>query len=343
MSTFHPRRNSGCRLETDMTLWGYRTVVLQNELLRLTVLAGKGADIIEFLHKPTDTDFLWTNPLASRRPDTPAPPTDALSSFSEFYPGGWQELFPHGSKPVKMFGTQMYQHGEAWGLPWAVSIVEDTPKRVSVLFELHTRKTPFVLQRRMTLEASKPVVTLDETVHNRAPRKLDFMWGHHPAFGAPFLSEDCRLYAPAKTVSTKEGELETSWPVGALNGKKEDFSRVPPPNSRIGRMLYLRNLKDGWYGLVNKKRKVGFGLQWDRKMFPVVWIWQEANAGSGSPWFGSAYTMALEPVSHMPFARERGEKLLEVKGHGSLSTRLKAYAIPGGKPIRSAADLKAHT
>jgi hypothetical protein len=43
---------------------------MENELIRVTVLADKGADIIEFLHKPTDTDFLWRSPQGVRNPAT---------------------------------------------------------------------------------------------------------------------------------------------------------------------------------------------------------------------------------------------------------------------------------
>ena len=53
--TFQHNRNFGCRL-TKMVLAGYRAVVLENEKLRVTVIADKGADIYEFLYKPRDVD-----------------------------------------------------------------------------------------------------------------------------------------------------------------------------------------------------------------------------------------------------------------------------------------------
>ena len=56
--TFQHNRNYGCRL-TEMVLAGYRAVVLENEKLRVTVIADKGADIYEFLYKPRDVDFMW--------------------------------------------------------------------------------------------------------------------------------------------------------------------------------------------------------------------------------------------------------------------------------------------
>lgn len=329
-----PRRNHGCRVELDATLWGQRAVILQNELLRLTVLAGKGADIVEFLYKPLDVDFMWANPAGPRPHETAYPPADSRNCFGDFYSGGWQELFPHGSKTTEVHGAAMLQHGEVWGLPWEVAVEEDRPARVTVAFRTRTRLTPFVLEKRLTLVSGSPVVTLDERVLNLGRTALDFMWGHHPAFGAPFLSGACVLYAPARTVRCGL-EHRTTWPIGAVEGKRRDFSRPPAAGSRRGGMLYLEDLRAGWYALVNPRLKVGFGMRWDHRRFPVVWIWQEANSGRASPWFGNAYAMAVEPFSHLPFARERGEKLLKLAAGGTLSTRFLAFAIPGGKPVRA--------
>lgn len=51
-------RNHQCR--TDEFLWrGHRLIVLENELLRIGVLASKGADLVELRYKPRDLDLLW--------------------------------------------------------------------------------------------------------------------------------------------------------------------------------------------------------------------------------------------------------------------------------------------
>ena len=49
-------RNYACRI-TECTFRGLRCVVLENQVIRVSVAADKGADIYEFLHKPTDTEF----------------------------------------------------------------------------------------------------------------------------------------------------------------------------------------------------------------------------------------------------------------------------------------------
>ena len=38
---------------------GMRAVYLENELLRVGVLANKGTDVFEFTYKPRDINFVW--------------------------------------------------------------------------------------------------------------------------------------------------------------------------------------------------------------------------------------------------------------------------------------------
>ncbi|HXI14938.1 MAG TPA: DUF4432 domain-containing protein, partial [Chloroflexota bacterium] len=54
----HTERHHGCRV--NEYVWrGHRLVVLENELLRVGVVASKGADVVELRYKPRDLDFLW--------------------------------------------------------------------------------------------------------------------------------------------------------------------------------------------------------------------------------------------------------------------------------------------
>jgi hypothetical protein len=65
---YQDERTSGCRVSDAWTYRGLKTVILENELVRITVLADKGADISSFVHKPTDTEFLWRTPWGVRDP-----------------------------------------------------------------------------------------------------------------------------------------------------------------------------------------------------------------------------------------------------------------------------------
>ena len=54
---YQHERNYGCRVSDSWTYRGLKTVVLENDLLRIVILADKGADIYQFVYKPLDVDF----------------------------------------------------------------------------------------------------------------------------------------------------------------------------------------------------------------------------------------------------------------------------------------------
>lgn len=56
---YQDERTSGCRISDSWTYRGLKTVVLENELLRVSLIADKGADVFELSHKRTDTEFMW--------------------------------------------------------------------------------------------------------------------------------------------------------------------------------------------------------------------------------------------------------------------------------------------
>ena len=58
-------RSHGCRL-IEYTHRNMTFLAMENEFLRVAILVDKGADIVEFLYKPTDTGFLWKEPAGIR-------------------------------------------------------------------------------------------------------------------------------------------------------------------------------------------------------------------------------------------------------------------------------------
>ena len=120
---FH-ERNFGCQV--NEVVWrGLRTVTLENEPLRITVLADKGTGIVEFLHKPTDTDFMWRSPIGLVNPGVFVPTNMGrkASSFEDYYEGGWTECFPTGGEPCTYRGIQFGVHGEIPLRPWNYTII----------------------------------------------------------------------------------------------------------------------------------------------------------------------------------------------------------------------------
>lgn len=297
-------RNFGCRA-TEYVYRGLRTVALENELIRVIVLADKGGDIIEFLHKPSDTDFMWRSPLGVRNPATfvaTAPRPEG--AFLDYYPGGWQECLPSGGGPARYAGTIFGAHGELCLVPWECALTDDDPGRVTLRLRVRAYRTPLFVEKRLTLVSGAPALLISELLVNEGREPIDIMWGHHPAFGPPFLDASCVVDLPGARVRATDAQpthryrpgAGYAWPeVPGRDGAPIDISRIPPPETRTHDTLFLSDLAAGWYAITNTRRAVGFAMAWPREIFGALWFWQVYGGAFGSPWFGRTYNIALEP------------------------------------------------
>jgi len=330
-------RNYACRI-TECVFRGLRCVVLENQVIRISVAADKGADIYEFLHKPTDTEFLLRTPLGVRA-QAPVLPTINLreGSFSDFYEGGWQELLPAaGDFPSECKGAQLGQHGEVALLPCSYHIIEDSPERIAVTFSVDTTRTPFHLDRTLIIEDGR-ILQIREKLRNKGDELMEFMWAHHPAFGWPFLEEGCQIELPPCEVVVLASELpptsrlveqKADWPrAKGKDGAVVDLSRMPGPESKAHDLAFLRGLAERRYSIKNPRSRWTFHLSWQSKIFPYLWYWQVTRGAFGYPWYGSTYNLALEPHSCLsPMLQRAIEQgfALKLGPAAELSTELEA-------------------
>ena len=301
------QRNYGCRV-LEYQLHGYVRipVTLENRFLRVSVLAGKGADIFELLDKATDTDFMYRDSLGLDRlrgliPTVATP----QGSFWDYHVGGWYELFPNSGRATEHAGAPLGMHGEVLFLPWDYTIEEDHAESVRVVFRVRTRRTPFALERTLELVEDSPTLRVRETLRNLGARTAHFLWGHHITIGGGFLNGDCRISLPPCTV-TKNPRYDSAFSrVAAVEGRATcmpgkdgapiDVTRVLPPGSRVNEMLFVTELETPWWAIADPRRQVGLAVSWDARMFPCLWMWQEYNSIEAFPFYGQCYAVALEP------------------------------------------------
>jgi hypothetical protein len=308
---YRRQRNWGARIH-EYTEHDLRTVALENERLRIGVLAGKGTDIIEFLYKPLDLDFVFLTPNGVRNPAgflSTSP--DPLATFVDTYPGGWQEVFPNAGAPASWAGAQFGQHGEVTTMPWDVAIRVDTEERVQVDFDVQTLKSPFRIVKSLELLAGSATLAVREIVRNQSDVEVRAMWGHHLAFGRPFLDQTCRIILPdgvrviphAEPIHPEGRRVrpdEATWPVvESPEGEPVDLSQVAPPGT-ISDIVYLTGFEEGWYEIEHPTRDVRLRVEWDVSVMPYLWYWMEYGATKGYPWYGRLYTIGLEPNSSYP-------------------------------------------
>ena len=338
-------RNHNCRIR-EYIFQGQRLLFLENELLRVGVWVDKGADIFEFLYKPTDTEFMLRAPQGIRAPAAQSA-ASSWGSFLDYYEGGWQEILPNGGPACAYKHIEFGLHGEVSTIPWQCGIDVDGPDEIQVTFEVRPFRTPFHLKRRMTLRSGQPVLTLDETLANEGGEAMDLMWGHHPAFGAPFLSEACRVDLPKgdlilETCAGGAGtRIKTSgqhrWPIAQEADASIDFSRPDPAGAGHEDLGYIVNMSEGWYAITNQEREVGFAMTWSLDVFPYLWVWRNFNVSAGYPWYGRVYTMALEPWTSYPSAGLRtaieNGTAVKLEAGESKSATLRAIAYQNAKQV----------
>ncbi|CAN5891383.1 hypothetical protein BH23ACT8_BH23ACT8_22200 [soil metagenome] len=334
---------------------GVPAILLESESLAVTVLPGKGCDVYALVDRETGVDVLFKSPWGLRRPGPGAHPPDSMAHWLENYPGGWQLLLPNAGGPTVEHGVEWGFHGEACLVPWKVDQLGETDVTLSA--ELF--RAPLRLRRRLIVEG--PVLRIEESVTNRSPDPIEFIWGHHPAFGAPFVERGCVLSTGARTLtadgvapgSMLEAGSTHQWPSAkTAAGEPLDLTVVPGPGDVRSHFAYLSDFRDPYFAITNPRLGFGVGLRWPLEVFPYAWFWQEVHALPGYPWFRQAYTVAVEPNSTVPAqglaaVRKAGGSVVTLNGGASRDAVLEAVVFRGtgvvdgiepGGAVRLAAD-----
>lgn len=312
---YRPQRNYGCRIHDQYTYMGLDVVVLENDLVRISVLPGKGTDIFEYVHKPAGIDYMWLSAGGVQNPSAYLPTSpDPVSTMIDYFAGGWQVAFPNGGPTSVYKGAQFGQHGEVTHMPWDWTILEDSEDRIAVRFSVRTKKVPYRMTRTMALDKHSPALTIEEEIENVSAFPQQYMWGQHITFGRPFVEPGCRIRLPdgirviTEAVDSpvcSPGRIRRgvpqSWPLAiAPDGTQIDLSVLPEHGSPPD-ICYLTGFEElAWYEIENPRLGASLRVEWDAKTLPHLWYWQEFGASDGYPWYGRHYNIGLEPFAGYP-------------------------------------------
>lgn len=299
---------------------GHAAVWIENGLLRLSILPQKGADIYEFIHKPSGVEFMMRTP-SGLQPPGDQPQADFLAN----YEGAWQELFPNTNLPCEYRGETLPMHGEVALLPWSYDVEQDDEEATVIRFSVKCRQTPFRLERLMRLKAGASTVELEGRVVNEGDESAHFVWGHHVVLGGTFLEGGCTVETSAQEVDVPDdlGILpesarlalgqHTTWPFaqGRNPGERVDLRQVPGPEIETHDDTFLSGLTDGEVSVANPRLGLRFALNWDVKVFPYLVLWQPYGGPIDPPLSGT-YGLGIEPwvsAGNLEHAMMRGEAL----------------------------------
>jgi hypothetical protein len=139
---------------------------------------------------------------------------------------------------------------------------------------------------------------------------LDYMWGHHPTFGAPLIGPASCIDTGARWFSTDD-EFEPigtdlakarryAWPTAETVSGPVDLSGIPATGQRRALLGYLGGFETGWLAVSNRDLGLGLAVSWPADILPYAWMWQNLEAIDDYPWYGSGYAVAIEPFSSYP-------------------------------------------
>ncbi|MCZ8511739.1 PfkB family carbohydrate kinase [Paenibacillus filicis] len=252
---------------------------VQAEDLEVSIVPDKGTEIMEYLYKPRDLDFMWLTEKGIQNPAGELPASaDSQFAYFDNYSGGWQEIFPNGAVPSTYLGARYGQHGEVSHMKWDNEITEDTQQSVAVKFTIKTRMMPFQLTKTISLKSNSTGLAIKEQVTNLSTVDLQYMWGQHIALGKPFLEPGCRIELPdglqviADPLDIDDNNQEYrvargmrhEWPrVQSPQGETVDLSVLPPVSSE-SEIVYITGFRDqAWYRVTNDRLGAGIEVKWD--------------------------------------------------------------------------------
>jgi galactose mutarotase-like enzyme len=283
---------------------GWELYRLSSEALQVDVVPGKGGDLLSVRWLPMDLELLWQSPWGLRHRGALPTGADSAVAVYEAYPGGWQTMFPNMGAAAVEQGVLWPVHGEVWVAPFDVEVVG--PAEISLSTRLV--RSPFTVDKTVRVEAGR--VEVIETVTNHARHSVEVAWGHHPAFGAPFVSGECRLDIAGRTILVDVEESPARdlqpggrgrWPMApGRDGLARDVRAVPAGDSGVNRLLYVGELERGWATLSNPELGLEVSLRWDHELMPYATVFTECHASAGFPWFEDVHVLAVEPSTSAP-------------------------------------------
>jgi len=276
----------------------YDTVVLENGYLRVTLLPDYGGRILSIVHKPTNRELLYQNPLG----------TPYLMFEDIFYydylviMGG---IFPSFPEP---------EHGKYWNQPYAFEVVSESAEAITVRMSrsddvdlvdgvperYDVGRTDVLVEVEVTLRAGSTSLELGTTLTNTrsSPIPAFEYWmvttlapGSPP--GATAIPLNTRIMAAMDQVHL----LESSW---SWFGDAEE--RVSGEVFRWNNLSYFENWVDqgtafanpnyqaNWWGCMNYDNNIGVLRVSDNVETPGLKLWTfgpqslNINLNDGDEW-----------------------------------------------------------
>lgn len=281
-----------------------RSVVLETDALRVTMLPDWGGKMASLVHKRTGAEHLYQLPEAKFR---------RVSYGARFDDGecaGFDDMFPTISECYcdlePWAGAKFPDHGEVWSIPWKAE-VSDSEVRLAV----HGVRFPYLLSKAVAIEREN-VVLLSYRVENLSPCDFPAMWAAHPLFS---MTPGTRIIVPGAArhiINTVPGpalggygERYTFPNARTSDGKEWDLSRINANDGKFSfKYFFLDELEEGFALIHDPKTRETVGLSWSVNEVPYLGMW--VNEGGHAGQFNVAPEPCTAPLDRWDTARQWG-------------------------------------
>ncbi|MEB3284528.1 MAG: hypothetical protein VKN33_04510 [Candidatus Sericytochromatia bacterium] len=287
-----------CRLE-KISWRGFDALLLENGLLRCTVVPALGGKIASLIHLPTMREWMWRNSaLEPRTPEYGASYVAAhdLGGFDECFPSVAQTVFPSG--PWE--GTPVPDHGEIWSQPWKAEPFCDGAQ-IEVRLHTHGVRFPYRFERSIWMYEGESALRMTYAVTNLSHYPFPFIWSSHPVFN---VSPGMKLVVPAREMTVygssqdRFGRLgrEVPWPLANdAEGRQWDLSVVPDTGTGLAVKLWGAAPKLGYVALQDIFVGSELRLHFDPSEVTHLGLWLNYSGWSGVAGAAPYFNVAIEP------------------------------------------------
>ncbi|TBL80125.1 DUF4432 family protein [Paenibacillus thalictri] len=282
----------------ETTVAGIQVVELDNGLLSVSILVGKGADIYDIIYQPTNTDFLVKSKEGLRVFEGRNLAETRLKMYSELYPGGWQDCLPHRGRYEDVEITQE-NGGIAATVPWQYELCRDDDGYAGIRCFVDLPEMPIHVEKTYMLKSGEAKLYIDERLQNRGGAPMRFTWTQHAAFGGSFLDEQVTIEVPPDCVAFHARSYDRAFksdlrryeqPVDRVtlpDGSSRNLLQVPPKTANESFFIVLKHVREPWVKLMSGRLRIGACLHWDLQIFPFIRYWSNHTK--------DLYTVGLEP------------------------------------------------
>lgn len=267
--------------DTQATSTVYDTVVLENAYLKVTLLPKYGGRILSIVHKPTNTELLYQNPIG-----TPYLMGEGIFYYNYLVIMGG--IFPSFPEP---------EHGKYWNQPYDLKVVseskdaitvrmsrkDDLPLATGVPSKYDVGRTDVLVELDVTLRAGSTSLELGTKLTNtlnKAIPKIEYWTTTTLAPGSPPDKTAIPLNTRIMAAMDKVHLLESSW---SWFGNAEE--RVSGEVFKWKNLSYFKNWTDqgtafanpdyraNWSGLFNLDAVKGIVRVSDNVQTPGLKLW----------------------------------------------------------------------